>query len=570
MSLIYKVNLSSLNMVKGELLASVNQAGSQLEAFISNRDKMEFMQSCQDGLKEILGIVQVLQLAGAELLTQEMIELAAAIPAGAGEQYDKSLSVLSTGFFILPRYFEYAQQTERCLPILLLPFINDIRVANDKQPLSESQFFEVKVIANRPNPPAADKIPPANEFAALVRRLRQMYDVGLLGVLLDRRTDYSLGLMRRAMQRLDRFCSNKPMGKLWWLMGIALEVMEEKDMAITISRKFLFSAVDRQLKALQKNGVSVLDQQPRDALLRDLVYLIAVSGSASASAKQVRQAFGVAPMPFTEAQLIQELDNLRGPEMGTVHSVAEVIREELRNSKNSLEVVSQGGADTAESYIAIADSLQKVADILSVVGLVTASETLRQQISLFRKWSADRYEANRQELLSAADALLYVESTVSTLEKINLSPEMLAKANSLAKDEIIASSHLAEAEKVVLDEAQAGITLIKRSIMSYQESNFDKNHIANLGKSLNALRGALIVLNMDRAAKIANSCANFVDNSLLKGETSGAIQQILETFADAIISLEYYLEGYVKVGAKDDSVLDIAEEGVKALGYPLQ
>jgi len=569
-TLVHKVNLSSLNLVKSELLISFTQSGSHLEAFISNRDKPEFLQSSLDGLKEILGIVQVIQLAGAELLTQEMIELMASIPVSADSRYDKSLSVLSTGFFILPRYFEYAQQSERCMPILLLPFINDIRVANDKQPLSESQFFDVKTIANRPNPPAAERTPPADEFAALVRRLRQMYDVGLLGVLLDRRTDYSLGLMRRAVQRLDRFCSDKPLGKLLWLMGIALEVMEEKEMPITTPRKFLFSAVDRYLKVLQKNGVSTLDEQPRENLIKDLIYVIAVSGSASANAKQVRQAFGVAPMPFTEAQLTQELDNLRGPEMGTVHSVAEVIREELRNSKNSLEIISQGGTDTTETYIGIADSLQKVADILAVVGLSTASNSLREQIALFRKWSAQKYEANRQELLAAADALLYVESTVSTLEKINLSPEKLAKANSLAKDEIIASSNLAEAEKVVLDEAQAGITLIKRSIMSYQESNFDKNHVMNLSKSLNALRGALIVLNMSRAAKICHSCMRFVDNSLLKGDTSGAIQQILETFADSIISLEYYLEGYIKVGAKDDSVLDIAEESVKALGFPLE
>jgi hypothetical protein len=123
---------------------------------------------------------------------------------------------------------------------------------------------------------------------------------------------------------------------------------------------------------------------------------------------------------------------------------------------------------------------------------------------------------------------------------------------------------------MVLEEAQAGLALIKRGIMSFQESNFDKNHVANLGKSLNAVRGAMIMLNMNRAADIANACIKFVENSLMKGEVSGAIQQILETFADAVISLEYYLENYVQVGVKDDHILDIAEESVQALGVPLQ
>lgn len=566
MSLSYKINLTSLNLVKTELLASIRQAGSNIETFISNRDKGEYLQASLDGLREILGILHVIQLKGAEVLTQEMIELGSAIPVGASEGYDKALSALSTGFFILPRYFEYSQHSEQCIPVLLLPFINEIRIANNKQPLSESHFFPVKAQAPRPNPPAPISAPSADEFASLVKRLRQMYHVGLLGVLLAQKTSYSLGLMRRAMERMDRYASNKPMGKLFWLMRVALEVMEKQQMSITAPRKFLLSAVDRQLKLAIKKGVAIFDEQPDEKILQDLVYIIAISGSTIAAAKEVRNAFGVPPMPYTDAQLLQELDNLRGPEMGTVQSVAEVIREELRNSKNNLETISQGATDTSESYKEIADSLQKVSDILSVVGLVTAGNTLKEQVGLFRKWIEQKHEANRDELLTAADALLFVESTVSTLEKINLSPEMLAKANSLAKEEVIARSNLAEAEKVVLEEAQAGLALIKRGIMSYQESNFDKNHIANLGKTLNSVRGAMIVLNMARGADIANRCVVFVENTLLKAEPGGALPQMLETFADAVISMEYYLENYINIGVRDDSVLDIAEESVKALG----
>jgi hypothetical protein len=569
-SLSFKVNLTSLNMIKPELLASIRQSSSNIEAFISNRDKAEFLQSSLDGLKEILGILQLIQLRGADMLVQEMIELASVIPAGTNEKYDKPLSVLSTGFFILPRYFEYSQQTEQCMPVLLLPFVNDIRIANNKAPLSDGQFFSVRVTAERPTPPKAEAIPPAAEFATFVRRMRQMYLVGLLGILLDKRVNSSFGLMQRAMTRLDRYTSNKPMGKLWWLMGIALEVMEKQKMSVTAPRKFLFTAVDRQLKQLQKKGAAILEQQAAEAILKELIYIIAVSGANLPSVKQVRQAFGVPPMPFTEAQLVQEMENLRGPEMGTVHSVAEVIREELRDSKNSLEVLSMGGADIIAGYKGVADSLQRVADILSVVGLLSASTNLREQIALFRKWEGQKHEADRQELLAAADVLLYVESTITALEKINLSPEKLAKVNALAKDDVIASGQVADAEKVVLEEAQAGLALIKRGIMSFQESNFDKNHIANLGKSLSAVRGAMIMLNMNRAAEIAGSCAKFVDNTLMKGEVNGAIQQILETFADAIISLEYYLDNYIQVGVKDESVLEIAAESVHVLGVPVE
>ncbi len=559
------VNLASLSMVKGELLTSINQSGAHIEQFIANRDKMDFLQQSLDELKSILGILQMVELHGAELLTQEMIELLSSIPAGADESYDQALSVLSTGFFILPRYFEYTQQIEGCIPVLLLGFINDIRIANSKAPLPESQFFTANTAPNRSNLPAG-KLPPADEFMALVRRLRHMYQVGLLGVLLDKKAKYSLGLMKRAMERLDKLCGDKPLGKLWWLMLVALDAMEDKDMVINTARKFLFSSVDRQLRQVQKSGVAALDEEASERIIKELVYIIAVSGSELATAKEVKQTFALMPMPFNDAQLQQELDNLRGPAMDTVQSVAEVIKEELRNTKNRLESASQG-IDMVDSYAEVSESLGKVADILAVVGLDTASETLKEQVKLFNSWAEQKHEADRQELLDAADSLLYVESTVSALEKINLSPEKLAQANSLARDDVIATSHLAEAEKVVLDEAQAGLALVKRAISSFEESSFDRNHIANLSKSLNAFRGAMIVLNLDRAAKISASMIRFVDDSLMQGEISGAIQQILETFADAIISLEYFLESYNEIGVADDAVLDIAHESVVALGY---
>jgi hypothetical protein len=80
----------------------------------------------------------------------------------------------------------------------------------------------------------------------------------------------------------------------------------------------------------------------------------------------------------------------------------------------------------------------------------------------------------------------------------------------------------------------------------------------------------MTMLNMKRAADIANACAKFVDNTLMKGDVSGAIQQILETFADVVVSLEYYLDNYIQVGVKDDSVLNVAADSVRALGIAVE
>ena len=54
---------------------------------------------------------------------------------------------------------------------------------------------------------------------------------------------------------------------------------------------------------------------------------------------------------------------------------------------------------------------------------------------------------------------------------------------------------------------------------------------------------------------------------LLDDDMPAAIQHIMDTFADAIISLEYYLDS-LKIDKKSDTeVLRVAEESLEALGY---
>jgi hypothetical protein len=558
------VNLTSLNIVKNEFLVTIQLATNQLEQFITSRERQDLIQACLESFQQIEGVLRVVELRGADLLAGEIVSALKTVPADADASYDAMLASVSTASFVVTRYFEYVQQFERSMPVLLLPFINDLRAIRKLSLLPDSYFL----IMNSDGEPKHRN--PVDSFTGdAARRFRHMFQVGLLGVLQGQNADYSLGLMQRALERTAAMASGKSFEKVLWAAAVALSAIREKHMALQTSRKMLFSALDRQLKQLVQQGESFLDIATDTSLLREFIYIVSVSGSESEQAKAVRSAFAVMPMGYSEADVEEELNNLRGPGLSTVQSVAEVIREELRSSKNALEMASQGGGDIVATYPDMIASLTRIADTLSVVGLASPGQVLRDQVKKISQWDSDSHAANGGELIEVADTLLYIESTVSALQNINLSQAKLAETNALGKDQIIAQSQLAEAEKVVIDEAQAGLSLIKRAMASYAESGYDSIHISNLGKSLNSVRGALILMNMSRAAKVAESCIQFVDTKLLRGDASGAIQQLMETFADAVMSLEYFLEAYIAVHKQDNSILEIAEESVKALGYPV-
>lgn len=561
------INLTSLGLVRNELVATIEQAANKLEQFAADRENGELLQNCIETIQQISGTLSLIQLQGADLLAQELLELASDITLG--DDIENQLSVLTNSFFILPRYLEYAQQTRRSLPVLLIPYINEIRAARKQPLITDSHFFKVNVNVKRQGQGRGSAVF-SEDLKALTRRLRHMYQVGLLGVLQDRQIKPSYAMMKRTVERLDTITGDRPLGKLWWLASIALEQLAEESMELSKSRKLLLGILDRQIKQLQTKGHSVFDNEPNPALIKELVYLIALSENHSKNTQLVQKVFKYEPLSYTDRELLHEKEALKGPSASTVSSVAAVLKDELRSTKEILELASQGGVISAEDYASLIDTMGKVADILSVVGLVSASQTLKSEIQKVEKWRDSGDSVDAKDLLEVADTLLYVESTISGLEKLNLSDEKLTKANSIARNEVIASNQLAEAELVVLKEVEAGFALIKRALSSFVESNYDRGHIKNVASTLNTIRGGMVVLSLSRAAAVVHNCADFVEETLMVNDHPAALRQLLETFADAIIGLEYYLDAIKTDKQADDSVLQVAEESLQALGHPVE
>ena len=208
-------------------------------------------------------------------------------------------------------------------------------------------------------------------------------------------------------------------------------------------------------------------------------------------------------------------------------------------------------------------TLQRVKDTLSLLSLGGPSALLSEQLQQIQQWKERSDDLSSRDFMEVADALLYVESSLSALRHREVSPQDLEQASVLARKKIIASSHLAEAQRLVIHEAQAGIAMAKRAITSYVDSNFDSAHIANVAVTLRSVWGGLYVINLHRAAAVLQSSIAFIQ-SHVKGDGQAGAQrhQLLETLADAMISLEYYLSEYETSGESNEDILVVAEEGL--------
>ena len=562
------VSFQSLHMVRDELLSTIEQAARDLEVYVSSYQEINNLQACINGIRQILGILKVLELKGASMLTEELLETANLIEPGNSEPVvEKNIELVSNTFFVLTRYLEYVQQNERVLPVLLIPYINDLRKYRREPLLPESFFFHAN-IGNPPVPSAVEPIVVTDaEFKALLVRLRHMYQLGLLGILRNKQIPASLALMRRALIRMQRLGNDKPLAVLWWLSNLVIETMINQKMEVIEPRKMLLSRIDRIIRQVQKGGRAAYQAAAPKGLIKEILYLLSLSGSQNPQVQNILLHYGVRRQALNDQQLSAERQSLKGPSSATIHALVRVLNGEVNNVKKVLETSAQG-IRTIDDVDGLRESLANIADSLNVVGMLGPSASLKDELNRLRDWQNDA-EIAELELEHLAKTLLYVESAVHSLEYAKLSGADLANSSEDGQNRVISDNELSQAEKIVLQECEAGLSLCKRAVTAFTESNFDPGHISNISRTLNSVRGGLYMLKRARAATVLGSCVAFVDDVLMGGKQPAAIKELLETFADAIISVEYFLDTATVAAKLDDSALQVAEESVAALGYPV-
>ncbi|MNO56746.1 hypothetical protein D3C76_472680 [compost metagenome] len=551
---------TSLNLVRDELFATMEQAEQNLEHFIAERQNGSLLQHAVECLAQIRGTLNLIELMGAELLAQEALRLATDIPADAGEERDGQLAALGNALFVLRRYLENLEVQQQEIPELLLPAINEVRQAAGHPPLPESFFFSARLDQPRP----AETSAPAVQVADLnheIRRLRHMYQVGLLGLVREQNLYPGMKLMGRALARVDALLGGTARTRLCWIGAGALEALVDARMLPRKTRKQLFARIDRELRQLLANERY---EAPRQ-LLKELLYLTSLAGSNGPRASQLRDVFDLERMPFTDQLLEEEAQRLSGPGRAVLRSLSVAIREELTAVKDQLDLMERG-AHQADALSTLHAQLGKLGKTLGMIGLKNPEQVLQAQLAPVSSWVARGEVESPAALNALAEALLYVESVIGGLERGSERLAARSEPVPLQQADSFASHQLAEARIVVIEEARAGLALAKRAISSYLESDGDKLHLANIPGSLHAVRGGLWFLAQERAALLLGACADYIQRHMIE-TTQMPSEQMLETLADALTGLEYYLEGGAVRGMEGQpDVLDVASDSVKALG----
>lgn len=566
MSLEVAINLNSLSTVREELDNTINQSAAEFEAYIADTKNLDNLTSSRQAIAQVGGTFRLLQYPGAAMLADELAALLDVIADESSATTDAMINAATHAYFVLPRYIEYISIKKIELPILVVPYANEMRAARRAEMMPERSFYPGSV-------PVAGELPApstTSDTGALVSaapRLRHMYQVGLVGVISDPKSAAHFQFMQRAMTRFINLLGGHPKAEIWQIANAVLEAYIADKLEVTLNRKRLLADVEKLMRAIVSQGEAGLDVVPRDGLKEDLLFLLMLTSIDTPAVNAVRKAYSLPTLSITDHAIQNHRLAMHGPSLDTIESVINVLKEELRGAKDILEIASQNNGIEDEDTAMLREIIARVGDTLKVLNLSGPEQTLREQVNNIESWGDT---VGREQFLETADAVLYVESALSSLDRRELTVEELNQASELTRKKIVASSQLAEAEQLVLEEAQSGIALAKRAITSYVDSNFDSAHIANVATTLRTVRGGLKILNYTRAAAVLKSCADFVTAATGSGGNRSQNKQLLDTLADALISLEYYLNELETSRSVNEKILEIAEESLSALGYAVE
>ncbi len=561
---------ASLNMVKEQIDESLSIAESNLEQYVEEPDTESRLKAAIEQFALIKGVFKLINLPGASLLTEELEGLGHKILSRHNQDNENMLASISNAIMVLNHYLEYVEVKKQALPVLLIPTINEVRFFLNKPLITESQFFDLG--DNPPRPPKANaSAPDLEKLNNSGRRLRHMYQVGLLGILKGENIPVNAKMMSRAIGRIDSLSGNSPISKLWWLAQAVLEAISQELIDLNVARKSLLGMIDRQIKAVVNVGETALAKEPPKAIVQECVYIASLVGDRGETLKQVSQTFKLDTGGLTDETLRHELEIMRGPGGSVIRSVALALNEELTAIKEALDLGARGASSDDEGFENTSEAMNKVANTLIMLGLSKAAGQFKEQAEIVGKWSSDNLDVESEEFNQVADALLYIENSIATLLP-RKGPDSNIYNNTAeeAINDGISVTQLDDARRVVVAEARAGLSLAKRAITSFMDSNWDGMHLNNVPVTLKSVWGGLVFLQLHRAAAVVDSCEHFIENKLIKDSSATPTGELMETLADAVTSIDYYLEGMEDDKPIGEGILEVAEESMQELGFPVK
>ena len=559
-------DFTTLTWVKPELDETLRQARNALQIYVEEGEDPTQLKDCASFLHQVQGTLRMVELYGAAMVAEEMEQLSKALIDGKVEKRDDAYGVLMQGIVQLPDYLERLQTGHRDIPIVLLPLLNQLRASRGEQGLSESVLFSPDL--SRPLPDSAkgpDAPLAADELTRRADTLRNLFQGSLLRWLKDDNSSSNIKDMTDVCEQLVPITYSEPARRLFWVAAGTLDALSKGAFKASNPLKQSLGKVEREIKRLAEGGDDAFRNDPPIELTRQLLYFVAHEASDDGRIGEIREIFGLNDSIPNAAELAHAQGSLTGHNRALLATVAVAIKEDLMRVKDSLDLHLRTPNAASSDLNSQVDALDRVGDTLGMLGLGVARRVVQEQRTAINDVVSGQRKADEATLLDIAGALLYVEASLDD-QVARLGQDDSAAAATTTTGIPLPSSEARKVLDVLLKEAATNFTQARQCFVAFVETHWDHTQLNDVPRLLDEVSGALRVLDVDKAPDYLTGVRRFTESELLRRQRVPNGQQ-MDRLADALASLEYFLEAVRDRRPNRDQILEVAQNSLEALGY---
>ncbi|HEX2138851.1 MAG TPA: Hpt domain-containing protein [Woeseiaceae bacterium] len=557
---------SALAIVSHELMETLKSAHLALEDCIDGRGGATALATCGELLHQAQGALRMTETYGAALLAEEMELVCAALARlreGKGRQ--DGLDALTRAMVQLPIYIERLLGGGRDIALVLLPMLNDLRAARGQPLLSEGTLLLLNLSPSRQAAGEAERQTSGEDPVKVAATLRPKFQLALLGWIQGGDEKKHLRALSGVVEALERSATREDMHQLWWITGAVLEALCDGGLETSIALKRLLGQTDRRMKLLIDEGPDSFDTHPVTSLLNNLLYYVARSTTAGKRIGEVRSAFNLAELLPGDEQVERARESLSAPSVKLMKTVAAAIKEDLGRVKDVLDIYVRTGMKKSSELVPQLDLLKKISDTLGVLGLGELRGDIDSEIERLKTVVSRGGGAKEQTILEIAATLLKVEDRLDQQLLRMIVPREQPEAGGepvLPPDGDADYKQVAEA---VMRESIINLARIKETFSQSLASTGSSQGMDSVPALIRGIKAGLLMLNKTRAMEVVDRIGRLVVLALRGGGPGRLEQKETDRLADAIVSIEYYMET-VKAGRREpDYMLDNAETCLNVL-----
>ncbi len=550
---------SGLHWVRSEFDQSLTRARTLIEYHIENADDMLPLQQALVELHTLRGTASMIQCLGVATVAEEMKKVLHEVMQGRIQEPEPAYSALLGASVQLSDYIDALASGMDDSVLILQPVLSELRLSRGQPLVTELELFAAQLGALDHGKSLLEVTTTSGDAQGEARKFLAVFQTSMLNWLKDNTdVNVSLGRIGKIAEQIAAQAANPAIHQLWRAVAAIVEALLTRTLDESLDLKRAMGGTGQQIRTLADKGEDAAAAKLGD-LNYQLLFFVARSSGQGPRVGKLRKVFKLDSYLPSATQIEERRKRIRGPSIGLLARVADEVRRDFTQVKDSIDLAVRAGGKAGAGLEETRGRLQRIANTLATLGLPALQRVVGNQVKLLESLEAD--SSSTSLWMEIATSILRVE--LSLEDALFRQVNRRSDANAPEMDDGVPHTRdLAEGTAALLRESLVNLARLKASVDAYVRGT-DSEPPLDAPRLLKEIHAGLQMLQNERASQLVAALENYAASPTFAQLRDTQVR--VERFADAVASIEYYIEAIRDHLPNAELMLDSLEHYVEQL-----